>query len=66
MGCVSCCDFKQPFRQRRKQFGQAMVANHEVRHLQQSFVAPKVRVKLELVHRTQITRPEPHRQTGGL
>ena len=35
-------------RHRGKQFGQAVMVDHEVRHLQQSFVAPKIRVKFEV------------------
>ena len=41
---------------RGKQFWQAVMVDHKVRHLEQSFVALKIRVRIEVAFRTQFAR----------
>jgi hypothetical protein len=45
-----------------------VTVNHKVRHLEQSFVTRKIRVRVEMTFHTYLGRApkRPPRQTGGL
>ena len=55
-------------RHRDKQLRQAVMVDHKVRHLEQSFVALKICVRLEVAFNTQFARALllPPRQTQGI
>src|SRR5882724_6470632 len=54
---VRGCDLAQPSRYCDKQFGQTVMVDHEVRHLEQSFVAAKIRLRIDVSVQTQFARP---------
>jgi hypothetical protein len=56
VGGVGCCDLAQSSGHHGKQLWQAVVVNHKVRHLEQSFVALQVRVRAEMTFHTQFAR----------
>jgi hypothetical protein len=56
IGCIGCRYLAQSLGHRGKQFWQAVMVNHKVRHLKQSFVALKIRFRVEMIFRTQFAR----------